>query len=354
MSVKEVMNRELWNKLVLSSKYASPTHFFSNADHHIKISVDGETYIVAFREMRAYGTNMLLSYGTRMDGGLVPLISFNNLNKCISYLITYLKEKGYDVFNLTLKRYYLRKYIDKVVELISSLSKYKVSLYARILLLNNDFDYIWRFKFNKKARNLVRKFKRLGGYVQVLDNPLDYVDEIMEINLSKTFRQGRYLPPTYTNRKLVVENLKLSLEEKGESLRIYGAFIGNKLTAYAYIVEHNGYAYVSRFLAHASYFKHAVSNGLISEIIEDLCHRNVKILQYGYWSRHHTGVNHFLRQHGFIGGKVEAYYIPLSCKGSIVLKFLSMRDKVKESKVGDGFRRIQMIRSLYHKLMPRA
>ena len=116
----------------------------------------------------------------------------------------------------------------------------------------------------------------------------------MEINLSKPLRQGRPLPETYTNRDLVVQSLEKSIKDKGKCFRVYGVFIKDKLVAYAYVSEHNGYAYISRFLTHAKYFKYAASNGLLSYIIKDL--------------------------HGFEKGEVRAYYIPLTTKGSLVLR----------------------------------
>lgn len=353
MKVEEVRDMNSWNELVLSSKYTSPTHFFTEADVHFKVTSGGEIYLAPFRIIKMYNVKLLVSYGTRADGGLVPLTKFSEISSALNSLKNYLKDRGYDVMNLTFKDFYMKDYVSEIQKILEGKTKYKVTLYARILPLTEGFEHIWKNRFNKKARNLVRKFKKNKGYIEILKNPLEYLDEIMEINLSKTFRQDRLLPPTYTNRELVYENLKLTINEKGNHLNIYGAFINGKLVAYAYIVELNGYAYVSRFLAHAKYFKYAVSNGLLTGIIKDLCEKGVRILQYGYWSRHHEGINHFLKQHGFERGKVTAYYVPLSKTGSIALRILNLRDKIKESSFGEICRKSKLLRKIYHKMFPR-
>ena len=351
--IEEIESPYEWNTLVLNSHYTSPTHFFSEADYHLRIITQGEVYLAPFKVVKFYNNKVLLSYGTRVDGGLVPLRSFSHLDECINELVCFLRDKSFDIFNLTFKRYYMKEYVDNVVELISSRSKHRVTIYARILPLMREFSYIWTNKFNKKARNLVKKFKKSNGIVKVLDRPLDYINEIMEVNLSAPIRQGRPMPPSYTNREIVIKSLEASLKEKKGHLKVYGAFIHDKLVAYSYVVEHNGYAYISRFLTHTKYFKYAVSNGLISAIIEDLCNRNIEVVQYGYWSRHHKGVNHFLKQHGFERGKVEAYYIPLSRKGRLALRILRLISGVKETSLGELLRRVSLVRRFYYKAVPR-
>jgi len=346
--IVEVKDPLEWNNMVLSSSYTSPTHFFSEADYHLKIILQGEVYLVPFKVSNFYGSKILISYGTRADCGIAPLGEFHYLNQTVKKLVDYLRQRKIDAFNLTFKKYYMKEYVDKVTNALSPYLKYVIIIYARILSLTNEFNYIWTHKFNKKARNLVKKFKKLKGRVEILDNPLDYLEEIMETNLSVPVRQGRPMPRSYTDKRLVAKSLESSLKEKGKCFRVYGAFIQNKLVGYSYVVEHNGYAYISRFLTHAKYFKYAVSNGLISAIIEDLCRRNVRIVQYGYWDKYYRGVNHFLEQYGFEKGRVEAYFIPLTRKGNLALKAFKLIHRVKNSLVG---KILKDIRKSYYKVI---
>ncbi len=353
ISIEKIESQDYWNTMVLKSKYTSPTHFFSEADFHYKITINNEVYLLPIKQFSLYGAKVALSYGTRVDGGIVPLNGYNYLEDCLTQVKDFLRLEGYDLLNLTFKLYYMKDYTNTIAEYLDRIANFSITIYARILPLSKGFEYIWKNKFNKKARNLVRKFLRSGGKVELLKNPLNYVDDIMEINLSKPLRQGRPLPETYTRKDLVIQILERNIRDKGEHFRVYGAFIKDKLVAYAYVSEHNGYAYISRFLTHAKYFKYAASNGLLSFIIESLCKEGVKVVQYGYWSRHYEGVNHFLQQHGFEKGEVRAYYIPLTMKGSLVLKMFKTLYKIKESFIGDFFRKYSSIRMLYHKVVPR-
>ena len=126
MKICEVTNSREWNHYVLSSKYSSPTHFFNEADIHVKVDINNETYIATFRTVNFFGARFLLSYGTRMDGGMVPLNNFNYVNECIKVLMKYFKDKGYDVLNLTFKEYYMKDYVSEMVKILNNLSIYSV------------------------------------------------------------------------------------------------------------------------------------------------------------------------------------------------------------------------------------
>ena len=350
MPVAEVVDASEWNELVLGSQLTSPTHFFSCADRHFKVVVGGETYIAPFREVSLLGARALLSYGGRVDGGVAPLSGYSALSECVSELLALARSEGYDVLNMTVKRYYRADYTSRVAELLAQLSGHVRVMRARVLPLRGGFDYVWRRRFSKKARNLVRKFERCGGEVALLDDPLEHLDEIMEVNLSAPVRQGRPLPPSYTDRGAVEAGLRSRLEEMGEHFRVYAAFLRGRLAAYAYVVDLNGYAYISRFLAHAKYMGYAPSNGLLSAVIEDLCERSVEVVQYGYWSRRHPGLDHFLKQHGFLAGRVEAYYVPLSSRGALALRALGLVSAAAESRVGDALGELRLARAAYRAL----
>ena len=152
------------------------------------------------------------------------------------------------------------------------------------------------------------------------------------------------------DRGAVEAGLRSRLKEMGEHFRVYGAFLGGRLVAYAYVVDLNGYAYISRFLAHAKYMRYAASNGLLSAVIEDLCERSVEVVQYGYWSRRHPGLDHFLRQHGFLAGRVEAYYVPLSGRGVAALRALRVLNAIANSRAGDALAALSLARVAYRAL----
>ena len=104
-----------------------------------------------------YNAKLLVSYGTRADGGLVPLTRFSEVSSALNSLKNYLKDRGYDVMNLTFKDFYMKDYVSEIQKILEEKTKYKVTLYARILPLTEGY--------------LVRKFLKSGDKIELLKTP---------------------------------------------------------------------------------------------------------------------------------------------------------------------------------------
>ncbi len=133
---------------------------------------------------------------------------------------------------------------------------------------------------NKKARNLVRKFRK-HGVVRIID-PITYGKEIVEINRSFILKQGKLVFKHYIDPLTHYLATKRRIEEYGNYFIVYGAFINNRLVGYAYILWYNNVALIERFMSHKGYMKYAVSNGLLASILEDLSNKGIKYVYYGY------------------------------------------------------------------------
>jgi len=205
-------------------------------------------------------------------------------------------------------------------------------IYPRIRVLD-DFSRFWR-EISKKARNRYRYFTRHGGYVETGD-PVRYVKNILEINLSDPYRQGRRLPEWYLNPRLATQIAAVwSKHIKMGISTFYIARLGGKVVGYAYIPHLNKYAQVVRFMPHANYMKYGVGNGLLIDIIRDLTENSkANIFQYGYWRNVNPGVNHFLKQHGFKFFKEAIITIPIrktySAIAEMYLKYVSLTNITK-------------------------
>jgi hypothetical protein len=85
-------------------------------------------------------------------------------------------------------------------------------------------------KVDKKARNAVRRAEKSGVKVERID-PADHIDDIVECNRSK-----RGVPPCYTDRKCVAEEIEENKIKFGGGFQPIGAFLKDKLVGYAYII----------------------------------------------------------------------------------------------------------------------
>ena len=316
-------DERLWNELVFHSKLTLPDHFWHLADIHYILS-EGDNYILLpFVNRNFMGFKALLSYGLRMSGGPAPLkrYSLNSyLDSIYKALLQLIEDGDNDVVNITVKLYGNDFYISLAKGLLYRFSKcddlrvLTHLLKARVIFVGGkSYDYLWRSVYNKKVRNAVRKFIKCGGKVEILEEPLSYIKDILLCNLSSPRRQGRPLPPSYTNPRLVYEGLKLYVNKymKYGKFYVYGAFLNDELVGYSYVLLHNHHAYISRFIVNLNYRRCCVGEGLLDGVLRDLIRLgSVREVQYAYWSPISApGVDHFLRQFGFTVGKELAIFI---------------------------------------------
>lgn len=173
------------------------------------------------------------------------------------------------------------------------------AIYPRVVVTGeySSFEDFYK-SINKKARNRHRYFiKRRGEVIE--DNPLNYVREIMEVNLSQPVRQGKRLPSSYLKPSIVLRSVLLweRLRRAGK-LRFYLAVINDVVTGYAVVPVFAGRALFSRFLIHANHLSTGAGNALIIEALKDLWDK-ADVFQYGYWRGKNPGINSFLEKNGF-------------------------------------------------------
>ena len=335
MQVRVCNDKGLWNYFVNASPYSLPDHFWEHADVHVIVYERDKVVLIPFTKRRFMGFNILLSYGLRRSGGPFPASTIHDLSwatrivpRVINSLI---QDYGYNAINITLKTYvnvYYRLVLRELLRYYRRKNYMKLLRYmlrARVLdVENKSYEEIWWKHYNKKARNAVRKFMKNKGEVRRLGNPLVYLKDILLCNLSSPKRQGKPLPPTYTNPFLVYKGLKqIARYMEDKKAQVYGAFLDNKLVGYSYVIYHNGYAYISRFLIHAHYTRYCIGEGLLDGIIRDLIKQKIRKIQYGYWSpRSAPGIDHFLRQFGFREGIEQALII---CSESRGIGYLALK-----------------------------
>jgi hypothetical protein len=184
----------------------------------------------------------------------------------------------------------------------------------RILKVDRNPDEIWRESLDKKARNAVRRAEKSGVKVERID-PADHIDDIVECNRSK-----RGVPPCYTDRKCVAEEIEENKIKFGGGFQPIGAFLKDKLVGYAYIIfVSRDLALFSKFFINYNFGSMSIGELLLWHGIKEVAGR-VRFLQYGSWSRYHSGLDMFLEHFGFSKEfKTLNIYIPLSKAGKMLL-----------------------------------
>ncbi len=323
MSGKKLIKIKDKNKiarLILNSR--SSSYAMLSATVAYIYEKNGCKLVIPGKEKKVVGAHVFYSFGRSVDGGPFSYHKGECTNDDIASLLTYIGEI-YDLTVLTLrpwikthkKIWFLVK--QKSLEgIVSSYSR----IFPRILILDKPFQQ-YLSEINKKARNRYRFFLKNGGRIEKAD-PISYIKDIAAINWSSPIRQGRPLPKSYLESKLIVNAAMLwSTHVKMGIASFYIAFLDDKAVGYAFVPHLNGHAYVSRILVHSRYLSKGTANALITEIVRDLISsKKAYLLQYGYWRKSGEGVSSFLEKQGFrwaqepviaIARKSRAFYPPI-------------------------------------------
>lgn len=306
--VMSVRDPDSWYRFVTSSEYA--TYPLLSGDIRLVVATNGELYLTSFRIRHLGGLRVCESFGRESDGGIAPLTSFSDegVLDAVGCVIGSLKGRCH-LLSMTLKLW--DPHYRGVSRALRRYGARSFRMYPRILELKESFEVFWR-SMSKKARNRYRLFVKSGGRVYTAD-PLEFIKEVLEVNLSSPIRQGRLLPRSYRDPELVVKTALWwgRLVKRGVA-SFYVAELNGKTVGYAFIPHINGVAYAARFLVHVGYLRYGVGNGLLVELVRDLMeNRKARVLKYGYWRNVNPGINHFLEQHGFKAWVEEVFIVPL-------------------------------------------
>ncbi|MGC8933368.1 MAG: GNAT family N-acetyltransferase [Candidatus Methanodesulfokora sp.] len=220
-----------------------------------------------------------------------------------------------DVIGMSIKEPIMRDLFGLYASYLRGKAGYVREISPRILRVDVKLGDIWGKNLDKKARNAVRRAERSGVKVESID-PADHVDEIYECNRSK-----RGVPPCYTDKKCILEEIEENKKKFRGNFHALGAFLHDKLVGYAYIIFVNrDLAIFSKFFINYNFRNISIGEMLLWSGIKAAADRGVKFLQYGSWSKYHSGLDMFLEHFGFSRGfRTINFYIPLTPVGGMFL-----------------------------------
>ncbi len=192
---------------------------------------------------------------------------------------------------------------------------YHLNWYSLAALPITTYDVWWKKRINSKTRNMVRKSEKRGIEIRLADFDDAFVNCITEIFNETPVRQG-YSFPHYGK---TFETVKREFSENLHRQTILGAYYGKELVGFCMLVDAGTFAITSQFLCKIAYRDMAPANGLLAKVVEICAHKGMPYLVYGYW--HEGTLGDFVRHHGFEKIDIPMYYIPLTLKGKIFLKF---------------------------------
>jgi hypothetical protein len=176
------------------------------------------------------------------------------------------------------------------------------------------YEHWWKIQISDKTRNMARKAAKKGVEIKVVPFDDDFVRGIQAINDEAPIRQGK----PYWHYQEDFETVKrLNITFVGQS-EFIGAYLGTELVGYIKLVKGNGKASLMQILSKIAHRDKAPNNALMAKAVEICTEQKIPVLHYAYWSR--RGLGDFKISHGFQCVEIPRYFVPLTRKGSFILK----------------------------------
>ena len=185
------------------------------------------------------------------------------------------------------------------------------------------YENWWKHQIADKTRNMARKAAKKGLEIKVVPFDDEFVRGIQAINDEAPIRQGKPYWH-YQEDFATVKRLNITFEKQSEFI---GAYLGAELIGYIKLVKGNGKASIMQILSKIAHRDKAPNNALMAKAVEICTEKKIPALHYAFWSR--RGLGDFKISHGFECVEIPRYYVPLTRKGTFVLK-CRLHRKLKE------------------------
>lgn len=276
----------------------------------------------------------------------------------LDFTVSFLRKIGVDYLSSCAPTFLARRYAGV---LDSWFRKRKASvqiIYAHVLPTEGvTFEDIWKNRFEKHARNQVRKAGKEGVNVIKINTEKgidEWIEDIYQCNLSALKRQGRVgaYPDSY--KEILHSELVSTKKHLGDYFNIYGAVYRGRLVAYMITREYKGLLHINKAMSHTQFLRKCPNDALINALVKEACEGGFRWIDYGFDRVRRGGkllslyptLQKFKFKFGFEEVPVPIYRLGLSHKG----KFLRSMYSSREAFIANSARIPSFIRGLLLKL----
>lgn len=177
-----------------------------------------------------------------------------------------------------------------------------------LLAMPDDFEAYKKGKPKQAFRTNYNRAKNDGMECHIFHG-IDYLDQIMEINLSKAERAGRAMGDIYTDKTKVESFYK-------KDPIMFGCFTKEgKLIAYLHLLYVGGQLTLNKILGHGDYLDRGVMYFILGELIrqkEEILDGDIQYIMYGTWNAGvaSEGIHYYKKLCGFRGYRIR-YHIEI-------------------------------------------
>ncbi len=187
------------------------------------------------------------------------------------------------------------------------------------------FEHWWTKQVNDKTRNMTRKAQKKGVEVRIVPFDNTLVEGIAGIYNETPVRQGR---PFWHYGK-DIEEIRKENSTFLERSDFLGAYCNEELIGFIKLVYVGRVAGMMQILSKIKDRDKAPNNALVAKAVEVCADKGIKYLTYArfvYGKKEIDPLAEFKRHNGFQRINIPKYYIPLTLKGTIGLRFRLHQD----------------------------
>jgi hypothetical protein len=182
------------------------------------------------------------------------------------------------------------------------------------------FDDWWGKRLPQESRRNVRRAAKRGVVVRVAEFDDEFVRGIQGIYNETPIRQGR----RFWHFAKDFETIKAENATYMERSDFLGAYLNDELIGYVKIVYLDHIATLIQVIAKLEHSDKRPTNALLAKAVELSAKKGISFLLYTkfvYDRNESSPLTEFKRRNGFEEMKYPRYYVPLSAKGALAIKF---------------------------------
>jgi len=192
----------------------------------------------------------------------------------------------------------------------------------------NSYDQWFNKQTSSAVRRNIKASAKRGIEVKVCQFDESYVNGIMSIYNESPIRQGR---------KFWHYGKKISdvFSENGtycDRSTFLAAYFENEMVGYCKVVWDESTAAIMQILSKIKFYDKRPNNALLAEAVRQCCLRRIPYLIYEsfvYGKKNDNSLTEFKRSNGFVRMDVPQFFVPLTPKGTLILK-LGLHKNLKE------------------------
>jgi hypothetical protein len=182
-----------------------------------------------------------------------------------------------------------------------------------------SFAEWWEKRVESSVRRAVRKATKVGVVAKVVEFDDALVDGIVAIYNETPVRQGR---PFWHYQK-AIDAVRRENSTYLERSTFIGTYLEDELIGFLRMIHVDRMASIVQVLSKVKHFDKRPTNALIAKAVETCEQRGVSHLVYcAYvYNDAKSSLTEFKRRNGFEQVLVPRYYVPMSLKGTVALRF---------------------------------